>query len=97
MNKETVEQAALKWFKDKAFPNEWMGDRGEKDWYMDDIFKAGAEWQKEQSATDAIEFADWCEDNYWPTGQTGLWRSEASSEEVMLTTKELYELWKKSK
>jgi hypothetical protein len=57
----------------------------------------GAEWQKEQSATDAIEFADWCEDNYWPTGQTGLWRPEASSEEVMLTTKELYELWKKSK
>lgn len=60
-------------------------------------FIAGAEWQKEQSATEAIEFADWCEDKYWPTGCTGLWRQERSSEEGMLTTKQLYELWKKSR
>lgn len=68
---------------------EWIG------WEQGVI--AGAEWQKQQSATDAIEFADWCEDKYWPTGCTGLWRPERTSEEGMLTTKQLYELYKQSK
>jgi hypothetical protein len=89
MNKETVEEAAEQYAQGNTL--EFA--------YLQEIlaFKAGAEWQKGQSATDAIEFADWCEDNYWPTGQTGLWRPEASSEEVMLTTQQLYKLWKKSK
>jgi hypothetical protein len=102
MNKETVEQAALKWFKDKAFPNEWMGDRGEKDWYMDDIFKAGAEWQKEQSATDAIEFATWVIQNFWSFSEKDKsWynRTEVApgKEYKNKTSQQLYELWEKSK
>jgi len=60
-------------------------------------FKKGADWKAEQSANDAIEFADWCEDNYWPTAQTGKWRAEFSSEDELLTTKQLYELWQQNK
>ncbi len=89
MNKETVEEAAL----DHATAIT-LEPQDSQEYFS---FIAGAEWQKEQSATDAIEFADWCEDRYWATGCTGLWRQERSSEEGMLTTKELYEIWKKSK
>lgn len=60
-------------------------------------FIEGATWKAEQSANDAIEFADWCEDNYWPTLQTGKWRAEFSSEDELLTTKQLYELWQQNK
>jgi len=57
-------------------------------------FIAGAKWQKEQSATDAMEFAEWCSSTHYrydPIYKT--WRYDADS----YTSKEFYKLWQQSK
>jgi hypothetical protein len=93
MNKETVEEAAA---------NEWLDSFYQKEKEYNKVgrnkcspqlgFKAGAEWQKEQSATDAIEFAEWLDietkqsENRW-----FIERSEG------YTYPNLYKLWLKTK
>jgi hypothetical protein len=78
MNKETVEQAALEKYPVKIDDTLSIdsGLLGRK------AFIAGAEWQKEQSATDAIEFVEWV--MQWPYRYL-----------LGKSYKELYELWKK--
>ena len=49
---QELEDAGLKWFKNRMMSGKGVLTTME-------IFKAGANWQKEQSATDAIEFAGW--------------------------------------
>lgn len=39
-----------------------------------------------------IEFADWCEDNYWSTAEKGIWR-ENHLDDHTFTTQELYQLF----
>jgi hypothetical protein len=89
MSKETVEEAADNYSPDPSYSDE--------QWEFGDVidgFIAGATWQEQQEANNAIEFADWCEDNYWPTGQVGTWWSDPISDEKMLTTHQLYCIWK---
>lgn len=67
-------------------------------------FKAGANWQKQQSATDAIRFSRWISDNGYFAYTDNKWvhvpaGSKYSDQEVrnMITDKELYEIWQQSK
>lgn len=65
MNKETVEKAAA---------NEWLDSFYQKEKEYNKVgrnkcspqlgFIAGAEWQKEQAATDAIEFFKWVNNHF---------------------------------
>ena len=56
-------------------------------------FIAGAEWHEEQSATDAIEFADWCSENtILQFGQSNT--RYYSKDQKYYATKELYKIWK---
>jgi hypothetical protein len=93
MNKETVETAATKYANkleaDGEHPGAWIiNNKG---------FKAGAEWQKEQSANEAIEFADWIGLNSWvPLSKIPFdWYNPKL--EKFASSKQLYELWKRTK
>jgi hypothetical protein len=72
---------------------EWIG------WEQGVI--AGAEWQKEQSSTDAIEFAIWTHKNLWANiNDEPLWYNKDKVYQYKtecLTSQQLYELWQKSK
>lgn len=58
-------------------------------------FKKGANWKAEQSANDAIEFADWCSENtIMQQGQ--LSTRYLKKENKYYTTKELFELWQEN-
>jgi hypothetical protein len=94
---QTLEDAAIKY---GAIPEEGLDElNGDKI----DGFKAGAEWQKEQSATDAIEFFKWINLNYIEHGShyednikvsSYVHRSEGG---VPSRIEKLYELWKQTK
>ena len=95
MNNQTVEQAAEQYAQGNTL--EFA--------YLQEIpaFKAGAEWQKEQSCTEAIEFAEWIKENQFYEAK-GMWmRKNALTGEnegrynwTSLTSKQLYELYKQS-
>ena len=66
--------------------------------YMQEIpaFKAGAEWQKEQSATDAIEMLQWiCENGWWSSEP--MWCNGEDEHYTEITSKQLYELYQQTK
>jgi hypothetical protein len=89
---QELEDAALSYFMLHPLPN--MQHK------IENAFKAGANWQKEQSATDGIEMLQWLCENCW-TGAPPMWTNgEASSDcdggkstYTELTPKQLYELW----
>jgi hypothetical protein len=91
-----LEEAALSYFMLHPLPN--MQHK------IENAFKAGAEWQKEQSANEAIEFADWLCENGW-TSSPPMWVNGEASDDCIsgqntyteLTTQQLYELWQKTK
>jgi hypothetical protein len=96
MNKETVEEAAEQYAQGNTL--EFA--------YLQEIpaFKAGAEWQKEQSATDAIEMLKWINEQGWYSSEPMWCNGEASSDTdggkstyTEITSQQLYELWQKSK
>lgn len=59
-------------------------------------FKSGAEWQKEQSATDAIEFGKWWFNNgFTYNRKENHWRKYPL--EKRFTDDEMIELWQQSK
>jgi hypothetical protein len=76
MNKETVEEAALDYATAIT-----LEPQDSQEYFS---FIAGAEWQKEQSATDAIEFVEWV--MQWPYRYL-----------LGKSYKELYELWDQTK
>ena len=90
---QELEDAALSYFMLHPLPN--MQHK------IENAFKAGVEWQKEQSAIDAIEFAEWTHKNLWaPINNDGLWYNKSKVYQYKtecLTTKQLYELWQKIK
>jgi hypothetical protein len=61
------------------------------------------DWDKvekcEQIADEfAIEFAEWCDDNYFRMGNTSIWSDSTDWEDnIKITTKELLEIYKKEK
>lgn len=73
--------------------------------YMQEIpaFKAGAEWQKQQSATDDIEFAIWTHENKWTTiNKEPLWYNkdryyQYQDKTECLTSQQLYKLYQQTK
>jgi hypothetical protein len=93
MNKETVEEAAA---------NEWLDSFYQKEKEYNKVgrnkcspqlgFIAGAEWQKEQFAIDAIEFAEWLDvATKQSENRCFIERSEG------YTYPNLYKLWLKTK
>jgi hypothetical protein len=97
MNKETVETAATKYANkleaDGEHPGAWIiNNKG---------FKAGAEWQKQQEANNAIEFAIWTHKNLWANiNDEPLWYNKSRVYQYKtecLTSQQLYELWQKTK
>jgi hypothetical protein len=97
MNKETVEQAALEYLekvKSPALNTSWQQ-------FDIDIFKAGADWQKEQLANNAIEFAIWTHQNLWAClNNEPTWYNKSRVYQYKtecLTSQQLYELWQESK
>lgn len=99
MNKETVETAANKYSPDPLYTDgQWeFGD-------VIDGFKAGAEWQEQQSANQAVEFADWLCENGWASSPP-MWVNGEASDDCIggqgtyteLTSQQLYELWLQTK
>jgi hypothetical protein len=109
MNKET---ALKEWEKQRKFAREtWESKYGPKmpwgtplhgEWAgWEQGIIAGANWQKEQSATDAIEFLEWAHTNVTAGRQhadTVIWRLDIEKHDSNnLTTQQLYELWKQTK
>jgi hypothetical protein len=93
---QELEDAANKYSPDPVY--------NDGQWEFGDVingFKAGAAWQKEQSATDASEFVDWTHKNLWaPINNDGLWYNKNKVYQYKtecLTTKQLYELWQQNK
>lgn len=93
---QELEDAALSYFMLHPLPN--MQHK------IENAFKAGANWQKQQSATDAIRFSRWISDNGYFAYTDNKWvhvpaGSKYSDQEVrnMITDKELYEIWQQSK
>lgn len=103
MNKETIETAAenyrLETFESKVglnHANAYVAS-------IKDAFEKGAEWQKQQSANEAVEFFKWVNLNYIEYGfhyednikiSSYVHRSDGG---VPLRIEKLYELWQKSK
>ena len=61
-----------------------------------------ANWQKEQSATDAIEFTKWVIENYWSLANNNMWYDRTKIHpgqhyDALITGKQLYELWQQTK
>lgn len=94
MNKETIEDAANNWL-DSFYKKEKEYNKVGRNKCSPQLgFIAGAQWQKEQSSTEAIEFAKWKDFAGYVLCSEG-WILDTHS--VALTDKQLYELWKKSK
>jgi hypothetical protein len=83
MNEETVEDAAEYYY--PTDNGQWAHPP------YKDAFKKGAEWQKEQLAIDAIEFAKWKDFVGYVLCSEG-WIIDTNS--VALTDKQLYDRWK---
>jgi hypothetical protein len=84
---EDVEKAA------DDFLNYYNGAPSEKE-----LFKAGAEWQKQQDNS-AIGFAEWAYDNNWIIQPNKCWWNFHAEieQQVEISTKELYNIYLKSK
>ena len=81
---QELEDAGLKWFKNRMMSGKGVLTTME-------IFKAGANWQKEQSATDAVEMLQWLvEQDNAVLLYEGLIQHKASAKEL---SKQLYKLW----
>ena len=91
-----LEEAANKYSPDPLYEEQWeFGD-------VINGFKDGANWQKEQSAIDAIEFAEWVIQNFWSFSEKDKsWYNKTEvapgKEYKNKTSQQLYELWKKTK
>ena len=90
MNKETFEEAA-----EKEYPTE-----GEDSIYCDlsivqqCAFKAGAKWQQERSYSEIEDFINWIDEEEIPR-EDGVWIKYFDGKDNYLTTKELFEQFKK--
>jgi len=84
MNKETKETAANKWVDSFYQEEKEYSKVGRNKCNPQSGFIAGAEWQKEQSVTEAIEFATWV-------------MQQKFDYLVGKSYEKLYELWQKSK
>ena len=67
-----------------------------------DAFKSGKRFdiQNAETITDefAIDFAEWCDDNYFRMGNTSFWAESMDwDNDNKFTTKELLEIYKKEK
>jgi hypothetical protein len=89
MNKETVEQAALDYATAIT-----LEPQDSQEYFS---FMLGAEWQKEQSVNEAIEFADWCtQKEYVKNGSPREWNLGGVFSK-RYSDKELYQKWQESK
>lgn len=93
MENKTIEEVA-----DEKYPNIKYTFNGlDIAQYSRMAFIDGAKWQQEQSATEAIEFAEWlCESNYQYYESVGSWNLSGEIKDLK-NTKELYEIWKQTK
>jgi hypothetical protein len=100
MNKETIKEAAITYWqtqigRDTANPSNTA--------FCTRDFKAGAEWQKEQSATEAIEFFKWVKELYRESETISendiqvTFYVHQSNGGLLQTIENLYELWLKTK
>lgn len=88
---QELEDAAKEWKNKLLFLDSSLEDIADM---LVNSWKSGANWRAEQSANDAIEFAEWCSSTHYrydPVYKT--WRYDADS----YTSKEFYELWQQSK
>jgi hypothetical protein len=104
MNKETIETAAFGYVKDKYIPLEKAYGSKEEMGSVKAGFIAGATWQEQQEANNAIEFADWLCENGWSSSPP-MWVNGEASDDYLggqgtyteLTTQQLYEIWQEAK
>lgn len=93
MNKETIEEAANKWL-DSFYQKEKEYDKTGRNKCSPQLgFVAGAEWQKEQSATDAIDFMLFRDKHFHKFHDK--WRLHTDFTQIF-TIPQLYELYKQS-
>jgi hypothetical protein len=66
-----------------------------KNVYIESLTKDIAYYINQISSQNAIDFAEWCDDNYFRMGNTSIWSDSTDWEDNMkFTTKELYEVYK---
>ena len=76
--------------KDKFKPKVSINTDGEAGRYAKECEKIADDY--------AIEFAEWCDNNYFRMGNTNIWSESTDWENnTKLTTKELLEIFKKEK
>lgn len=92
MNKETIETAANKYSPDPLYTDgQWeFGD-------VIDGFKTGAEWQEQQSANEAVEFADWLFYNTYEARWKNEEKRYLNKDAKPYSSQQLYELWLQTK
>lgn len=91
---DAAEKASLRIY---AYESEPRINRDAKIGFID-----GAEWQKEQSANNDIEFTKWVIENYWSLANNNMWYDRTKVHpgqhyDTSITGKQLYELWQKTK
>jgi len=110
MNKETIKAAANEYadynvfqFNGNLFSNN-NDEAGNAYKCSTESFKAGARWQEQQSANEAVEFADWLLGNNWQNTGIRWYKIHSAksninntSENCYKTSQQLYELWLQTK
>jgi hypothetical protein len=97
MNRETVETAAFGYVKDKYIPLDKAYGSKEEMGSVKAGFIAGAKWQEQQEANDAIEFADWLFENTYELRWKNNSKRYLSKDANAYSSQQLYEIWQQSK
>lgn len=88
-----MKQTAVEWLENKV----WELDN-ENFTLPNELFEMisyAKEMEKQQQDDYAIEFAEWCNDNYFRMGNTNIWLESKDFEiPIKYTTKELLEIFK---
>lgn len=104
-----MKDCILKDFADKRIFNYLYSTKKGFVGYMDKLTKKeraliGAKliWKRKENKYTAhefaIEFAEWCDDNYFRMGNTSIWSDSTDWEDnIKITTKELLEIFKEEK
>ena len=73
-----------------------IGDIRISQGHLDELEEQAKEMENEQQDEYAIEFTEWCNDNYFRMGNTNIWLESKDFEiPIKYTTKELLEIFKK--
>jgi hypothetical protein len=92
-----MKQTAVEWLEEQM-DNLLMDGYVFNSVQANELYNQAKEIEKQQQDEFAIEFTEWCNDNYFRMGNTNIWLESKDFEiPIKYTTKELLEIFKKEK